>query len=119
MEGRVVAPRAWKKSLADYACPLLGQDSVAEVTNGDVLAVLTPTWHTKSATAKKVRQRVRAVIVWAVAQGYRTDDPACEAIRAALPNRRGHLRHHRALPHDRVTEILPRTGENINRLPRA
>ncbi len=107
-------PREWEQTLADYALPIVGGKSVAAVTTGDVLAVLTPIWHTKPATAKKVRQRIGAVMKWAVAQGHRTDNPAGEEIKAALPNGSGHTRHHRALPHDRVAEVLSKTRSNVN-----
>ena len=39
----------------------------------------------KRVTARRVRQRIGAVMRWAVAQGYRQDNPAGEAIGAALP----------------------------------
>ena len=109
-------PREWEQTLADYAFPTLGRKSVAAVTTGDVLAVLTPIWHAKPATAKKVRQRIGAVMKWVVAQGHRTDNPAGEEIKAALPNGSGRTRHHRALPHDRVAEVLSKTRDNINGL---
>ena len=82
----------------------------------DVLAVLTPIWHTKSATAKKVRQRIGAVMKWAIAQGHRRDNPAGEEIKAALPKGNGRVHHHRALPHDRVAEVLSKTRRNTNGL---
>ena len=39
---------------------------------------------------------------WAIAQGYRQDNPAGDAITAALPRRPVAVRHHRALPHGEV-----------------
>ena len=39
----------------------------------------------KRETARRVRQRISAVMRWAVAQGYREDNPAGDAIGAALP----------------------------------
>ena len=46
---------------------------VSEVSSADVLEILTPVWHRKVATAKRVRQRLRAVLEWAVAMEYRID----------------------------------------------
>lgn len=109
-------PQQWKQTLGDYAFPILGRKSVAEITTADVLAVLTPIWHTKSATAKKVRQRIGAVMKWAIAQGHRNDNPAGGAIKAALPNVNGQVRHHRALAHHRVAEVLSKTRRNTNGL---
>ena len=62
------------------------------------MAVLLPIWNEKRVTARRVRQRIGAVMRWAVAQGYREDNPAGEAIRAALPKNGFGPRHHRALP---------------------
>ena len=39
---------------------------------------------------------------WAVAQGYRQDNPAGDAIGAALPKNGVAKKHHRALPHAEV-----------------
>ena len=36
---------------------------------------------------------------WAIAQGYRDDNPAGDALTAALPKRAAPVRHQRALPH--------------------
>ena len=43
---------------------------------------------------------------WAVAQGYRDDNPAGDAISAALPRNGTRVRHHRALPHAEVASAL-------------
>jgi len=49
--------------------------------------------------ARRFRQRIGAVMHWTVAQGSREDNPAGEAIRAALPTNRVRPRHPAALPH--------------------
>ena len=44
---------------------------------------------------------------WAVAQGFRQDNPAGEAISAVLPRQNGKgKRHHRALPHGEVAGAI-------------
>ena len=43
---------------------------------------------------------------WAMAQGYRTDNPAGDALLAALPRRPTPVRHRRALSHGDVGEAL-------------
>ena len=77
-------------TLATYAFPRMGKLKVADVTTADVLAVLTPIWIDKPETARRVRQRIGSVMKWAVAQGWRQDNPA-DAIAEALPrhNRTG------------------------------
>ncbi|MYD87421.1 MAG: DUF4102 domain-containing protein, partial [Acidobacteria bacterium] len=68
----------WRWTLDNYAMPKLGQRPVDRISTADVMAVLLPIWNEKRVTARKVRQRIGAVMRWAVAQGYREDNPAGE-----------------------------------------
>ena len=96
----------WRSSLGEYAIPRLGRKRVSDVTTADVMACLLPIWNEKRETARRVRQRIGAVMKWAVAQGYRQDNPAGEAIGAALPKSTGVQKHMRALPHAEVAAAL-------------
>jgi len=76
----------WRASFRDYVEPQLGSKLVSEVTTADVLAVLLPHWHERAETMRRVKQRLGAVLGWALAQGHRDDNPArSEALTAALP----------------------------------
>lgn len=87
-------------TLRDYVFPRLGKRSVADIGTVDVMAVFTPIWNEKPETARRVRQRISTVMKWAAAQGDRADNPAGDAIVAALPRHNGKSKHHhRALPH--------------------
>ena len=97
---------SWRSTLRDYILPRLGDMPVDAVTGGDVMAVLQPIWTEKRETAKRVRSRIGAVMKWAVAQGHRPDNPAGEALAAALPNNAGRRVHHKALPHVEVGAAL-------------
>ena len=94
--------RQWRGCLRDHAYTRIGGRSVDQVTTADVMAVLLPLWTRRHATARKLRQRIGAVMKWAVAQGYRTDNPTGDAIAAALPKRANQVRHMPALPHGEV-----------------
>lgn len=96
----------WTATLRDYVFPRIGRKRVDLVTAADVMAVLLPIWNDKHETARRVRQRIGAVMKWAVAQGYRQDNPAGEAIGAALPKNGGIQRHQRALPHGEVAGAI-------------
>ena len=96
----------WRASLRDYALPRLGAMPVDKIAGADVMAVLLPIWFTKRETARSVRRRIGAVMKWAVAQGHRSDNPAGDALSAALPNNAGPRRHQRALPHAEVGAAL-------------
>ena len=98
--------QAWPRSLRVYAFPRVGVMPVSEVTTADVLAILTPIWHDKPETARRVRQRIGAVMKWAVAMGYRPDNPAGDALGQALGRQRVVVQHMRALPHGEVANAL-------------
>ncbi|MDE0579593.1 MAG: tyrosine-type recombinase/integrase [bacterium] len=102
---------AWQSQLARHATPLANK-KVDRITPGDVLGVLQPIWLTLPEIAKKQRQRINAVMKWAIAKGYRDDNPAGDALAAALPKQnRG--RHHRAVPAEEVASVIAavRTSE--------
>jgi len=102
----------WRASLRTYAFPRLGRMRVDEVTTADVLAVLAPIWSTKRETARRVRQRIGAVMKWAVANGFRETNPAGDAIAAALPQGGAPRKHFRALPHAEVAAALEKVRES-------
>ena len=85
-----------------------GRCLVSDVTTADVLAILTPIWHDKPETARRVRQRIGAVMKWAIAMGYRPDNPAGDALGQALGRQRAVVQHMhmRALPHGEVAAAL-------------
>ncbi|WP_339758829.1 integrase arm-type DNA-binding domain-containing protein [uncultured Sulfitobacter sp.] len=92
-------------TLETYTFPRIGKLKVSEVTTADVLAVLQPIWLEKPETARRVRQRIGTVMKWAVANGWRQDNPA-DAIAQALPKQDKTQAHRKALPYDKVPEFL-------------
>ncbi|HHX89084.1 MAG TPA: integrase arm-type DNA-binding domain-containing protein [Paracoccus sp.] len=92
-------------SLEMYAFPRIGHIRVSDVTAADVLGVLTPIWTVKHETARRVRQRIGTVLKWAVAKGWRQDNPA-DAITTALPKVPKVQAHRVALPYDKVADFL-------------
>ena len=52
----------WKSSLRQYAFPRLAGRPVDTITTADVMAVLLPIWAEKSVTARRVRQRISAIM---------------------------------------------------------
>ncbi|MCF3594180.1 tyrosine-type recombinase/integrase [Rhodobacteraceae bacterium LMO-12] len=92
-------------TLETYAFPKMGTRKMAEVTTADVLAVLQPIWLEKPETARRVRQRIGTVMKWAVAQGWRQDNPA-ENIGQALPKHESIKAHRKALPYAEVANCI-------------
>ena len=102
----------WESSLRQYAFPRLGAKRMDTITTADVMAVLLPIWTAKAETARRVRQRISAVMKWSVAQGYRDDNPAGDAIGAALPKANGARRHFRAVHHSEVGDVIRAVRES-------
>ena len=95
----------WRGSLKRHALPRIGGMPISEVTSADVIRILAPIWHGKPATARKLRQRIRAVLEWAVAMDLRPDNP-CDRIGPVLGSQSNGVRHRRALPHGEVAEAI-------------
>ncbi len=98
--------KQWWASMRDHVFPHIGGKTVDEVTTADIMAALLPIWTSKHVTARKVRQRIGTVMRWAIAQGYRQDNPAGDAITAALPKRHTPVEHRPALPHREVAAAV-------------
>ena len=105
----------WLSSLKRLVFPKLGALPVSEVQSADVLAVLTPIWYTIPETARRVRNRIRLVMRWAIAQGYRSDDPAADALDSLLPRSGASKRHYRALPHAEVAAAIVTVRQSLAR----
>ena len=98
----------WESTLATYAHPVIGGKPVDGIGSADVLAVLTPIWTSKPETASRVRQRLETVFDWAIAQGWRQDNPAGKAVAKVLPRLPRVKNHHAALPYAQVPTALNR-----------
>ena len=96
----------WIQSLERYAFPTIGDTPVDRIGREDVLRILTPIWATRSETARKLRQRIRATLRWAQAHGYVETNVAGEAIDGALPAMPAVRGHYRALPYREVAAAL-------------
>ena len=93
--------RQWLADLGRYAFPRIGGMPVSDVTSADLVEMLGPVWHARPTTARRLRQRVGAVMDWAVAMEYRPDNP-CERIGPVLGRQQHLVEHMRALPHAEV-----------------
>ncbi len=96
----------WRTSLRRHAFPRIGRKRVDAITTADVMAVLAPIWTTTPHTARRIRQRIAAVMQWAVAEGWRDDNPAGDAVVAALPSVKVRPVHRRALPYAEVAAAI-------------
>ncbi|WPZ02642.1 tyrosine-type recombinase/integrase [Blastomonas marina] len=108
----------WLSTLESYAFPAFGDRSVAQVDAPAVRDALAAIWLEKPETARRLRQRIRTVIDWAVAKGYREAALAMPVIDKALPKQRGKVRHHKAVPYTEMPAFMRelRETESMGRL---
>ena len=102
----------WSSTLETYAFPKVGSKLVTDITTADILAVLTPVWTRKPETASRVRQRMETVLDWAVAQGYRIDNPANRSIAKVLPRMPRTKQHHQALHYCKVPSAMEKVRQS-------
>ena len=89
-----------------HAFSKIGTKPIDAISRTDVLAVLTPIWSTKPETARRVRQRMRTIFRWAMANELIEANPAGEAIDGALPTMPKVKAHLRALPYQEVGSAM-------------
>ena len=102
--------REWLDSLHRHAKPLMDLP-VDHITRAHVLEVLHPIWHDKPETARRVRQRIRTVLSYAMAlHEHIPSNAAGDGIDAALPPMPRIRNHQRALHYRDVRPALRRVA---------
>jgi integrase len=96
----------WLASLEADVFPVFGDREIDSIESSDVLKALTPIWTTKPETARRLRQRIKVVLDWAKASGYRMGDNAVEGVGKVLPRVRQAPTHHPALPYAEVSAFV-------------
>lgn len=96
----------WINTLKDYVFPQLGETRVDQIHTPDVLKALGPIWLTKPETARRVRQRIKAVLDWAKAAGFRSGENPVVGVEKGLPKQNGRDSHHEAMPYGQVPAFI-------------
>jgi integrase len=92
--------------MKEYASPYFGSMRVSEISGGDVLKAVAAIWSVTPETARRVQQRIGTVFKWAIAHGYRTDNPATVAATTLPKHDKSRKKHHRALPYNQVRDAV-------------
>ena len=98
----------WLSTLEAYTFPTMGKRPVHAVDQADILRALAPIWTEKPETARRVRQRLRAVLDWAYASGHREGVNPVEGVDKALPKQRDRAVHHAAFPWRELPDLVAR-----------
>lgn len=102
----------WLSSLKAYAYPSIGDMRVDRITGADVRQLLVPIWQAKAETARRVLQRVTAVLDFAHSRGHRPDEAPLRSIRAGLGKQTTRVKHFAAMPFADVPDFMTKLGES-------
>ncbi len=103
----------WANTLQQYAYPIIGEKPVRDIVREDVLKILEPHWLTKNETMTRVRQRVEAIINYAIVKEYREAANPAEwksNLKLLLPDpskvQNSSKRHHPALDYEQMPAFM-------------
>jgi len=96
----------WLATLANHAGPLIGDIPIDRITTADVLRVLTPIWHTKKETARRIKQRMTVVFDWAKTSGFYTLENPVFSVSAALGSQALKVENFAALAWEKIPNFL-------------
>lgn len=96
----------WINTLETYAFPTIGSRLVSEIEGPAIRDVLAPIWLTKPETARRVRQRIAAVLDWACAKGLRSTEAPLRSVARGLPRQPRKQSHFDAMPFRDVPEFM-------------
>ena len=85
----------WMDVLKLYAFPVFGDKPVNQIERADLLQAFKPIWESKAESARKTKQRVRAVLQWCLGSGF-VDVNVADQIDGVLPSMPSVKEHHRA-----------------------
>ena len=88
----------WLATLETYAFPVFGDRAVDTIDAPAVREVLSPIWLRVPETARRVRQRIGAVLDWAHGKGFRSVSLNVSALSKSLPRQPMRDGHHEAMP---------------------
>ena len=100
----------WLTTLGHYAFPVFGDRRVDQIHTPEVLKALSPIWLEKPETARRVRQRIKAILDWAKVAGHRTGDNPVEGVTRALPRQPERTGHFSALDFNEVPAFIQELG---------
>lgn len=98
----------WISPLERYAFPVIGNRRLDNIVTADIVKILSPIWLTKAETAKRVRQRMHAVLDWGRALGFRDGENPVVGVQRGLPKQSKKVTHLKAMPYQAVPGFFQR-----------
>ena len=102
----------WLNTLRDDVFPVFGDCPVDTIDTPHILRALSPIWLAKPETARRVRQRIKVVLDWAKASGFRSGDNPVDGVTKGLPKPSAKKGHHAAMPYASVPCFMAQLAES-------
>lgn len=96
----------WISSLENHVFPVIGKKQVDQVDSAAVVKVLSPIWLEIPETARKILQRIGAVLDFAHIKGWLPGEVSLRSVRKGLPRQIGKGGHLEAMPHVDAPAIM-------------
>jgi integrase len=113
---------SWISSLENHVFPLIGTKPVDEVHSACVVEVLSPIWLDIADTARRILQRIGAVLDFAHIKGWRKEETSLRSVPKGLPRQVEKGGHLEAMPYADVPALVrklaaasPTTGRDALR----
>ena len=90
---------SWLSSLENHVFPMIGTKPVDGIDSALVVEVLAPIWLTIPDTARRILQRIGAVLDFAHIKGWRREETSLRSVRKGLPRQNERAGHLEAMPY--------------------
>lgn len=104
----------WITTLETYAYPFIGDRLVNKIEGPQILKALQPIWLSKPETARRVRQRIGAVLDWSYVNGYRDSEAPLRSLSKGLPRQPKDDGHFAAMSFADVPAFLAKLRERVS-----
>jgi integrase len=99
---------SWIASLENHVFPLIGARPINELDSPAVVEVLSPIWLDIPDTARRILQRIGAVLDFAHIKGWLLEEVSLRSVRKGLPRQVEKAGHLEAMPYADVPSLMHR-----------
>lgn len=97
---------SWIASFENHVFPLIGSKPIDAIDSKAALSVMEPIWLTIPDTARKILQRIGAVLDYAHIKGMIAQPVSLRSVRKGLPRQTRQVKHRQAMPYKDVPAFM-------------